>query len=356
MANMQHIRQNKLRLKSGRYRTLTALLGIPVLCAASHINPVLGVLTLFPLYHVWRRQGRWLAGAIGEETALGLPTHAPGCLAELPDSYIIFNQVEISHRNQKREMDLVVLGPNGLFVIEVKHYRGTIQGREKDRFWTQCFHGQRKTKPVRNPVSQIKSAIYIFKKKLESHNISPWIQGLVVFTHPNCTLKNDKGSVPVLRLSELTNYILTYKTKYRFSIYMPLFRFLVQHAGNPHAVKSQMLHKKAPKAPNEPQHVSHFIQNMTKNKIEEIMKHETTSLNDLVTQMQLEPNTYPQRDMPMVRKIATKQAIAKRQVIHHYNTNVTININNPTIIIHSDKKNSECETRVSVLTNPYEPD
>ena len=75
-------------------------------------------------------------GAYGEEMAVKI-------LMELPDDYIVFGGVEISQMNNKsvgEQIDIVVVGPTGIFAIEVKNckrnmhrnlpYRQAIQSAE----------------------------------------------------------------------------------------------------------------------------------------------------------------------------------------------------------------------------------
>ncbi len=60
-----------------------------------------------------------------------------------------------------REFDFIVVGPNGIFCIEVKHHRGRIRGSEADKDWRQKKRsrtGRIHENDMRNPVAQVKSA------------------------------------------------------------------------------------------------------------------------------------------------------------------------------------------------------
>ena len=76
-------------------------------------------------------------GAYGEEMAVKV-------LTQLPNDYVVFGGVEISQMNSKsvgEQIDVVVVGPTGIFAIEVKNckrnmhnnlpYRQSIQAAEK---------------------------------------------------------------------------------------------------------------------------------------------------------------------------------------------------------------------------------
>lgn len=68
-----------------------------------------------PQYH------RLKAGAIGELRALGIKKQCMGALSELPDDYCVYNNVFIPAGNTILEIDILAIGPNGIFVVEVKH-------------------------------------------------------------------------------------------------------------------------------------------------------------------------------------------------------------------------------------------
>jgi len=71
---------------------------------------------------------RYLSGAIGEERVLGIYKPQPGSLIELPYCYTLFNQVVVQAGKAIREMDYVDIGPNGIFISEVKNNKGVISG------------------------------------------------------------------------------------------------------------------------------------------------------------------------------------------------------------------------------------
>jgi hypothetical protein len=172
----------------------------------------LGFLGAVLLASLWNLGIRHLHGAIGEDRALGHPVSHPGSLAELPNHYIVFNNLEVPTENgEKRELDQVVLGRNGLFVVEVKHLRGEISGSDKDPNWQQVKRsrtGNVYTTAVRNPVAQVRSAAGVLHRYLISRGINIRVQGIVVFTHPDVMLKVLAQRVPVVKLSDLASTIL----------------------------------------------------------------------------------------------------------------------------------------------------
>ena len=99
--------------------------GIPLMLLASVIIPFcipLWALIWFAIYRSTKKSGSsvMLAGAAGEDQALTY-------LSRLSDEYTVFNQICLPDSKSStgyREADFVVVGPNGVFIIENKDYRG----------------------------------------------------------------------------------------------------------------------------------------------------------------------------------------------------------------------------------------
>jgi hypothetical protein len=150
------------------------------------------------------------AGAEGED-------HAMSILQRLPDTYALFNQLDIPNSRSSRgvnEADVVVCGPSAIFVIEVKHNNGTIICDEQAPRWKVLKVGRRGgvyEKDMRNPIAQTKTLVWLLSEHLKKSRSKPWIQGVVVFTNPDAELQIlGAPSVPVLRATELLDYIETY--------------------------------------------------------------------------------------------------------------------------------------------------
>ena len=214
MANLRYVRPNRLRLEVNRYHRRLLAISAPILATTAWIHLTAFGLGLLAFLALWRRQDQRLCGAEGEDMALGVGTVLPGSLTTLPDDYTVFNQVIVPNGKSFRELDFVVIGPNGIFAIEVKHHRGEISGKETDLTWCQRKRsraGNTYEQDLRNPVGQLKGAIHALKQRLKAQGIHPWIQGIVVFTHPECSLSLGETSVPVLRLESLAAFIRDYR-------------------------------------------------------------------------------------------------------------------------------------------------
>lgn len=144
---------------------------------------------------------RALAGLEGEKRTREV-------LEGLPRLFQTFSNIDVPNprsRGGHNEADLIVCGPTALFVIEVKHHRGAVLGGERSTRWGVTRHcgGRELVEPVGNAVMQVKRLSWLLRQHCEEHGHSPWVQGVVVFSHPEVELRLDSMSVPCWRLDEL---------------------------------------------------------------------------------------------------------------------------------------------------------
>jgi hypothetical protein len=135
----------------------------------------------------------------------------------LSDDYLV-----ITSFNVGREVDIAVLAPQALFVLEAKHWKGRIQGSDNG-VWTQITPiGETITHP--NPLDQIsdtwKGVGNFLKGQLP--NFSSWVQGILVFTHPNCerawSLSFRDEETPALLLEETVPFIESFPPRTRIGV------------------------------------------------------------------------------------------------------------------------------------------
>ena len=72
-----------------------------------------------------------LAGAAAEDWVMER-------LKQLTDTFTVYNQVDIPNAKSRtgfNEADIIVVGPNAVFVIKVKHNNGHIRGADSDSEW-----------------------------------------------------------------------------------------------------------------------------------------------------------------------------------------------------------------------------
>lgn len=77
-------------------------------------------------------------------------------LKKLPKEFTVITNPVLHNRGSVNELDFVIIGTNGVFVVETKNYRGIITGNTSAQSWKQIKHGKNKTyeKEVKNPAKQ----------------------------------------------------------------------------------------------------------------------------------------------------------------------------------------------------------
>ena len=115
------------------------------------------------------------AGISGEDEAIS-------SLKELlSDEYHIFTNVRV---HEKMESDIVVVGPKHVFIVEVKHLKGELEGTAEDKFWilhkTGRKGGQYSTQ-IKNPLGQLRRNTFILSQYLKMEGCPCWIEGVVYF-------------------------------------------------------------------------------------------------------------------------------------------------------------------------------
>lgn len=154
MANTQHITENRLTAEANNARKNMLLYGTPVTIALCFAFPSISWWFLGVLLILFLNAGAVKrAGAKGEDATLAM-------LSTLPTSYTILNQVRVPNSKSRTgytELDFVVMGPNGVFVIEVKNNNSRIVGAEDQTSWKVRKIGRKGTPytaTMRNPIKQ----------------------------------------------------------------------------------------------------------------------------------------------------------------------------------------------------------
>lgn len=131
-------------------------------------------------------------------------------LQELDNRYYLLNDVKLP--NIHGNIDHIVLGPNGIFVIETKNLEGEI--RCDGDSWYQYKPEWKKAEEyeIRSPSKQVKGNALKLKQFIDSKKIFNtkrrlWIEGIVVFTNKNTKLSLNAPTVPVLKIEELCSWI-----------------------------------------------------------------------------------------------------------------------------------------------------
>jgi len=170
--------------------------------------PVLYLLGLFS----YKKYETWFKGDEGEKIVIRE-------LEPLEDNYYLINGIVLP--GSRGDIDHIVIGPNGIFVIEAKNYSGEIFCIGDK--WERQKTGRKGTVydiKIGSPSNQVKRNAKMLKDLLIKNKreifkrYSPhlWVHGIVVFTNPSCELKIRNKTVLVLRLKELYKFIKNTKS------------------------------------------------------------------------------------------------------------------------------------------------
>lgn len=142
---------------------------------------------------VWNNVSILKFGLEGEKEVFDL-------LKNLPKKYKVLSDVHIVDGKKSSQIDFVIIGPNGLFIMESKHIKGVITGNEEDTYLKKTKYGRSGEKYVKtmyNPIRQIsghKKGIEIFMKK---HNIYHKAIPILYFSN-DCNMKVKSNKVKVI--------------------------------------------------------------------------------------------------------------------------------------------------------------
>ncbi len=111
-----------------------------------------------------------------------------------PNDHLLRN-VALSYDGRRTELDLVVVNENGVFIIEVKNYKGILSGKEEDFEWekvSQSRGGNFYSKQVKNPIRQVKRQIYLLAHYLQYYGERVWVEGYVILLHNQSPVQSEK--------------------------------------------------------------------------------------------------------------------------------------------------------------------
>ena len=195
----------------------------------SYVSTNFGLIYVFVISLIFG--GFFLKNYINYKKGLKAENLVEQTLQNLSDDYSSINDIKLpdSHGN----IDHVVLGPNGIFVIETKNYSGQIicNGDEWIRHYEGGMKISMKGRPywqedrdydLGSPSKQVKRGAVKIKQIIESSKIfnkllNIWVEGIVVFTNPNVELQLSNTTVPILEVGQLCDYIKSKKSRLKLS-------------------------------------------------------------------------------------------------------------------------------------------
>ena len=165
---------------------------------------VIALAALVAFYVYLRRYHSFRGGLEGERQVENL------LKSTLNDKYYLLSDVRF--RGGFGDIDHIVLGPNGLFVIETKNWTGRITCHGDQ--WQRSNQHKNGTDASSSPSRQVKKNASRVRDVIEAADklghLRVWVEGIVVFTNRNADLRIYDPTVPALRLHELSNFIISH--------------------------------------------------------------------------------------------------------------------------------------------------
>lgn len=107
---------------------------------------------------------------------------------------VLLNNISLSVNGKETEIDNLIINKNGIFIIEVKNYNGTLYGNADDYEWTKVKispGGNAFSKKVKNPIKQMRRQIYVLSQYLKENNVRIWINGYAYFINNNSPVDDE---------------------------------------------------------------------------------------------------------------------------------------------------------------------
>jgi len=143
-----------------------------------------------------------LAGVEGEVAVLKR-------LQQLPDEYLLFNRVRLPDNqlpNGWRELDFVVAGPTGVWIVEVKNTPGHVYVQPDARHWPLARRAGCGSQPswnaMDNPIGQVRAQRDALARWLLHHSIVVEPRLMVCLSHAEVALDNAEASPVPIRVRD----------------------------------------------------------------------------------------------------------------------------------------------------------
>jgi len=139
--------------------------------------------------------------------------------SELPEAYVLFNGLTLPRA--AGDLDHVVIGPSGVFLLETKTMAGHIVC-DPDGTWRRTRVGRAGTAYgayIGDPARQVQRNIHAVRQCLKRRlphlfwNTPLWIEGMVVFPHPDTVLAAEHSRVPAFKLDDIARRICGHRPR-----------------------------------------------------------------------------------------------------------------------------------------------
>lgn len=143
------------------------------------------------------------SGSLGEKAGLEL-------LSDLPDNFFIIPDITLVIGKITAQIDYIIIGPTGVFIVEAKNHSGKICGNAAARHLIKIKNQQKEE--FYNPVYQVTTHIKLLSELLSKHSIKTNIYGTVYFSNPKAVLDilTDNTAIKIFCAKENKKELLRY--------------------------------------------------------------------------------------------------------------------------------------------------
>lgn len=127
---------------------------------------------------VAKRYNVLLSGFRGEKSLMRT-------VKKLGNEYMVFSNIPVRYKKNRSEIDLLIISPTYVLIIEVKNHSGYISGKHKDEKWIQrkvYRDGKTTETEMQNPLKQLRRQRDIIKSILQSNDLDQWIETVLYFS------------------------------------------------------------------------------------------------------------------------------------------------------------------------------
>jgi hypothetical protein len=222
ITSQNHLESDMKKLKKAKLKGEISIVGLIFIGAflGGTLTPVIGVISFLIVLIVAKNVQTKKKEIEILKSGLEGERHSLQIFQMLPDTYTVFSDLEIEAEGKKSQLDHVVVGENGIFIIETKNLNGTISGNSADHELLQSKVGRggsAYSKTFYNPIKQVSTHVYRLSRYFKQNGIDTWIQGAVYFSNSNTQVMiQNTTETPVFsyaNLPEMLQYITTYRGK-----------------------------------------------------------------------------------------------------------------------------------------------
>ena len=151
-------------------------------------------------------------GAVGEQIVTAELTR------QLPDDFVVLAGLQLPRG--AGDIDHLIVGPTGVFVVETKTMAGLI-ACDENGIWRRTRIGRGGAFPafIGDPVAQVQRNIFAVRQTLQPRlpqlfgARGVWIEGLVVFAHPRSVIQAEASRVPAILVGDVAPRICSHQPR-----------------------------------------------------------------------------------------------------------------------------------------------